>query len=42
MRSPETYPQLENGTRERITFIKKTNAQKGNPFRETLERIGGG
>ena len=41
-RSSETYPQLESGQAETITFIKGTNDQKGNPFRETLDQIGGG
>ena len=42
MRSSETYPQLESGQEERITFIQSTNDQKGNPFRETLDQFGGG
>ena len=41
-RSSETYPQLESGQEERITFVQSTNDLKGNPFRETLDRIGGG
>ena len=41
-RSSETYPQLESGQEERITFVQSTNDQKGNPFRETLDKIGGG
>ena len=41
-RSSETYPQLESGQEERITFVQSTNDQKGNPFRETLDQIGGG
>ncbi len=42
MRSSETYPQLESGQEERITFIQSTNDQKGNPFREALDQFGGG
>ena len=41
-RSSETYPQLERGQEEWITFNQSTNDQKGNPFREILDQIGGG
>ena len=42
IRSSETYPQLERGQEEWITFNQSTNDQKGNPFREILDQIGGG
>ncbi len=42
MRSLETYPQLQSGQEEWITFNQSTNDQKGNPFREILDQIGGG